>query len=42
MPLANGSVTELAHDGGGSWRLVAHNEDGVFADEGIPPQHLHS
>jgi broad specificity phosphatase PhoE len=23
------------------WRLVTHNEDGVFADEGIPPQHLH-
>jgi broad specificity phosphatase PhoE len=42
MPLANGSVTELAHEGGGSWRLLAHNEDGVFADEGVPPQHLHS
>jgi broad specificity phosphatase PhoE len=48
MPLANGSVTELELTGngsdrerGGSWRLVAHNEDGVFADEGIPPQHLH-
>jgi probable phosphoglycerate mutase len=42
MPLANGSVTELEHEGGGSWRLVAHNEDGVFADEGVPPQQLHS
>jgi probable phosphoglycerate mutase len=42
MPLANGSVTELAHEAGGIWRLVTHNEDGVFADEGVPPQCLHS
>ncbi len=42
MPLANGSVTELARESDGSWRLVAHNEDGVFADGGVPPQQLHS
>ena len=42
MPLANGSVTELAYDGNGAWRLLAHNEDGVFADGGIPAQQLHS
>ncbi|WP_159084954.1 histidine phosphatase family protein [Planctomonas deserti] len=42
MPLANGSVTELAYDGNGAWRLLAHNEDGVFADGGVPAQQLHS
>ncbi len=42
MPLANGSVTELEHEGNGSWRLLAHNEDGVFADGGVPAQQLHS
>ncbi len=42
MPLANGSVTELEYEGNGAWRLLAHNEDGVFADGGVPAQQLHS
>lgn len=33
MPLANGSVTELALDPAGEWRLLAHNDDGVAVDD---------